>query len=146
MNPPYSAKWSAAQGFLSDARFSDYGVLAPKSKADYAFLLHGFYHLKPTGTMAIVLPHGVLFRGAAEGKIRTKLLTSGSIYAVIGLPTNMFYNTTIPTCIVVLKKQRDGRDVLFIDASKLFEKQKTQFVIMICAVVTLVAMLFKHKK
>ena len=126
MNPPYSAKWSAAQGFLSDARFSDYGVLAPKSKADYAFLLHGFYHLKPTGTMAIVLPHGVLFRGAAEGKIRTKLLTSGSIYAVIGLPTNMFYNTTIPTCIVVLKKQRDGRDVLFIDASKLFEKQKTQ--------------------
>ena len=126
MNPPYSAKWSAAQGFLSDARFSDYGVLAPKSKADYAFLLHGFYHLKPTGTMAIVLPHGVLFRGAAEGKIRTKLLTSGSIYVVIGLPTNMFYNTTIPTCIVVLKKQRDGRDVLFIDASKLFEKQKTQ--------------------
>ncbi len=126
MNPPYSAKWSAAQGFLSDSRFSDYGVLAPKSKADYAFLLHGFYHLKPLGTMAIVLPHGVLFRGAAEGKIREKLLEAGSIYAVIGLPANMFYNTSIPTCIIILKKQREGRDVLFIDASKLFEKQKTQ--------------------
>jgi len=126
MNPPYSAKWSAKQGFLSDSRFSDYGVLAPKSKADYAFLLHGFYHLKPTGTMAIVLPHGVLFRGAAEGTIRQKLLENGAIYTVIGLPANMFYNTSIPTCIIVLKKQRTGRDVLFIDASKLFEKKKTQ--------------------
>ncbi len=126
MNPPYSANWSAKQGFLSDPRFSDYGVLAPKSKADYAFLLHGFYHLKPTGTMAIVLPHGVLFRGGTEGTIRQKLLENGSIYAVIGLPGNMFYNTSIPTCIVVLKKQRPGRDVLFIDASKLFEKKKTQ--------------------
>ncbi|MBQ8706547.1 MAG: type I restriction-modification system subunit M [Succinivibrionaceae bacterium] len=126
MNPPYSAKWSAKEGFLSDSRFSDYGVLAPKSKADYAFLLHGFYHLKATGTMGIVLPHGVLFRGAAEGKIRQKLLENGSIYAVIGLPANMFYNTSIPTCIIVLKKQRPGRDVLFIDASKLFEKNKTQ--------------------
>ena len=126
MNPPYSAKWSSKQGFLSDSRFSDYGVLAPKSKADYAFLLHGYYHLKPEGTMGIVLPHGVLFRGAAEGKIRKKLLENGAIYAVIGLPANMFYNTSIPTCIVVLKKQRDGRDVLFIDASKLFEKAKTQ--------------------
>lgn len=126
MNPPYSAKWTAKQGFLSDSRFSDYGVLAPKSKADYAFLLHGFYHLKPSGTMAIVLPHGVLFRGAAEGTIRQKLLENGSIYAVIGLPANMFYNTSIPTCIIVLKKMRTGRDVLFIDASKLFEKRKTQ--------------------
>jgi len=126
MNPPYSAKWSAKQGFLSDSRFSDYGVLAPKSKADYAFLLHGFYHLKPTGTMAIVLPHGVLFRGAAEGTIRQELLENGAIYTVIGLPANMFYNTSIPTCIIVLKKQRTGRDVLFIDASKLFEKKKTQ--------------------
>lgn len=126
MNPPYSAKWSAAQGFLSDERFSDYGVLAPKSKADYAFLLHGFYHLKSSGTMAIVLPHGVLFRGASEGTIRQKLLENGSIYAVIGLPANMFYNTSIPTCIVVLKKHRDGRDVLFIDASKQFVKDKKQ--------------------
>lgn len=126
MNPPYSAKWSAAAGFLQDERFSDYGVLAPKSKADYAFLLHGLYHLKSNGTMAIVLPHGVLFRGAAEGKIREKLLRSGNIYTVIGLPANLFYNTSIPTCIVVLKKHREGRDVLFIDASKKFEKGKKQ--------------------
>jgi type I restriction enzyme M protein len=126
MNPPYSAKWSAAAGFLQDERFSDYGVLAPKSKADYAFLLHGLYHLKSSGTMAIVLPHGVLFRGAAEGKIREKLLRSGNIYAVIGLPSNLFYNTSIPTCIIVLKKHRDGRDVLFIDASGKFEKGKKQ--------------------
>ena len=96
MNPPYSAKWNAAKGFLQDERFSDYGVLAPKSKADYAFLLHGLYHLKNNGTMAIVLPHGVLFRGAAEGKIREKLLRAGNIYAVI------------------------------IDASKKFEKDKKQ--------------------
>ena len=126
MNPPYSAKWSAAAGFLQDERFSDYGVLAPKSKADYSFLLHGLYHLKNNGTMAIVLPHGVLFRGAAEGKIREKLLRSGNIYAVIGLPANLFYNTSIPTCIVVLKKHRDGRDVLFIDASQKFNKGKKQ--------------------
>ena len=127
MNPPYSAKWSAAAGFLQDERFSDYGgKLAPKSKADYAFLLHGFYHLKQTGTMAIVLPHGVLFRGAAEGTIREILLKNGSIYAVIGLPSNMFYNTSIPTCIIVLKKHREGRDVLFIDASSLFKKEKKQ--------------------
>ena len=127
MNPPYSAKWSAAKGFLQDERFMDYGgKLAPKSKADYAFLLHGFYHLKQTGTMAIVLPHGVLFRGAAEKTIRETLLKNGSIYAVIGLPANMFYNTSIPTCIIVLKKHREGRDVLFIDASKQFEKEKKQ--------------------
>ena len=126
MNPPYSAKWSAAQGFLNDSRFSDYGVLAPKSKADYAFLLHGFYHLKNTGTMAIILPHGVLFRGAAEGKIRQKLIDSGAIYAVIGLPANLFYNTSIPTTIIALKKNRDGRDILFIDASQQFVKGKKQ--------------------
>ncbi|MBE5863663.1 MAG: type I restriction-modification system subunit M [Lachnospiraceae bacterium] len=127
MNPPYSANWSAAEGFLQDERFMDYGgKLAPKSKADYAFLLHGFYHLKQTGTMAIVLPHGVLFRGAAEGTIREILLKNGSIYAVIGLPANMFYNTSIPTCIIVLKKHREGRDVLFIDASNLYEKEKKQ--------------------
>lgn len=127
MNPPYSAHWSAAEGFKQDERFMDYGgKLAPKSKADYAFLLHGLYHLKQTGTMAIVLPHGVLFRGAAEGTIREVLLNNGSIYAVIGLPSNMFYNTSIPTCIVVLKKHRDGRDVLFIDASRLYEKEKKQ--------------------
>lgn len=127
MNPPYSANWSAADGFKQDERFMDYGgKLAPKSKADYAFLLHGFYHLKSTGTMAIVLPHGVLFRGAAEGSIRETLLKNGSIYAVIGLPSNMFYNTSIPTCIIVLKKHREGRDVLFIDASNLYTKEKKQ--------------------
>ena len=105
----------------------DYGgKLAPKSKADYAFLLHGFYHLRQTGAMAIVLPHGVLFRGASEGTIRKTLLENGSIYAVIGLPSNMFYNTSIPTCIVVLKKHREKRDVLFIDASRLYEKEKKQ--------------------
>lgn len=127
MNPPYSAKWSAAEGFLHDPRFSDYGgVLAPKSKADYAFLLHGYYHLKNTGTMAIILPHGVLFRGAAEGKIRQKLIDKGAIYAIIGLPANLFYNTSIPTTIIALKKKRESRDILFIDASKQFEKGKRQ--------------------
>lgn len=126
MNPPYSHKWSANKGFLQDPRFSPYGVLAPKSKADYAFLLHGFYHLKNTGTMAIVLPHGVLFRGAAEGKIRKKLLENGSIDAVIGLPANLFYNTSIPTVILVLKKNKENRDVMFIDASKGFKKEKNQ--------------------
>ena len=126
MNPPYSAHYSANSGFLTDPRFSSYGVLPPKSKADYAFLLHGFYHLKQTGTMAIFLPHGVLFRGAAEGKIRQKLLEDGSIDAVIGLAPNLFYNTSIPVCIVVLKKKRNGRDVLFIDASKQYESGKNQ--------------------
>lgn len=126
MNPPYSHKWSANKGFLDDPRFSKYGVLPPKSKADYAFLLHGLYHLKNTGVMAIVLPHGVLFRGAAEGKIRKKLLESGYIDAVIGLPANLFYNTSIPTTIVVLKKDKDDRDVMFIDASKEFKKNKNQ--------------------
>lgn len=126
MNPPYSLHWSANKGFLQDPRFSPYGVLAPKSKADYAFLLHGFYHLKNTGTMAIILPHGVLFRGAAEGKIRKKLLEDGSIDAVIRLPANLFYNTSIPTVILVLKKDKDDRSVMFIDASKGFEKKKNQ--------------------
>ncbi|MEL1196074.1 N-6 DNA methylase, partial [Staphylococcus epidermidis] len=96
-----------------DPRFSAYGVLPPKSKADYAFLLHGYYHLKHSGVMAIVLPHGILFRGAAEGKIRKKLLENGAIDAVIGLPANLFYNTSIPTTIVVLKKDKQDRDVLF---------------------------------
>ena len=129
MNPPYSLKWSANKGFLDDPRFSKYGVLPPKSKADYAFLLHGLYHLKNSGVMAIVLPHGVLFRGAAEGKIRKKLLESGYIDAVIGLPANLFYNTSIPTTIMVLKKDKDDRDVMFIDASKEFKKNKNQNVL-----------------
>ena len=126
MNPPYSQQWSAAAGFLNDPRFQPYERLAPKSKADLAFLLHGFYHLKDTGTMGIVLPHGVLFRGAAEGIIRRHLLESGNIFAVIGLPSGIFFNTGIPTCIIVLKKKREGRDILFIDASKEFQKDKAQ--------------------
>lgn len=126
MNPPYSAKWSADATFLDDSRFNRYGKLAPKSKADFAFLLHGFYHLKETGTMAIVLPHGVLFRGAAEGTIRQKLLEDGSIYAVIGMPANLFFGTSIPTTVIVLKKNRQTRDVLFIDASREFVKGKNQ--------------------
>ena len=126
MNPPYSAKWSADDTFLDDSRFNRYGKLAPKTKADFAFLLHGFYHLKDSGTMAIVLPHGILFRGAAEGVIRKKLLEDGSIDAVIGLPGNMFFGTSIPTTVVILKKNRETRDVLFIDASKDFIKGKNQ--------------------
>ena len=126
MNPPYSANWSADDKFLSDPRFERYGKLAPKSKADFSFLLHGFYHLNETGTMGIVLPHGVLFRGASEGVIRKTLLEMGAIDAVIGLPANIFYGTSIPTTVLILKKNRAKRDVLFIDASKDFEKQKNQ--------------------
>ena len=129
MNPPYSAKWSSDPTFLDDSRFNRYGKLAPKSKADFAFLLHGFYHLKETGTMAIVLPHGVLFRGAAEGVIRKKLLEDGSIYAVIGMPANLFFGTSIPTTVIIMKKNRTTRDVLFIDASNDFEKNKNQNVL-----------------
>jgi len=124
MNPPYSAKWSADKKFLSDARFERFGKLAPKSKADFAFLLHGYYHLKDSGTMGIVLPHGVLFRGAAEGTIRQALLEMGAIDAVIGLPPNIFFGTSIPTVVLILKKDRTSRDVFFIDASSDFEKQK----------------------
>lgn len=126
MNPPYSANWSSDDTFLDDSRFNRYGKLAPKSKADFAFLLHGFYHLKDSGTMAIVLPHGVLFRGAAEGVIRRKLLEDGSIDAVIGMPANLFFGTPIPTTVIILKKNRTTRDVLFIDASNEFTKGKNQ--------------------
>ncbi|WP_271854238.1 type I restriction-modification system subunit M [Planococcus maritimus] len=126
MNPPYSAKWSADDTFLDDSRFNRFGKLAPKSKADFAFLLHGLYHLKDSGTMAIVLPHGVLFRGAAEGVIRKKLLEDGSIDAVIGMPSNLFFGTSIPTTVIILKKNRETRDVLFIDASNDFLKGKNQ--------------------
>ena len=126
MNPPYSAKWTAADKFLSDSRFEPYGKLAPKSKADFAFLLHGYYHLKDNGTMGIVLPHGVLFRGAAEQTIRRALLEKGAFDTVIGLPPNIFYGTSIPTVVLILKKDRKDRNVFFIDASNDFEKQKNQ--------------------
>lgn len=127
MNPPYSLNWSADAGLLQDPRFSSFGVLAPKSKADFAFLLHGYYHLKQgAGVMAIVLPHGVLFRGNAEKKIRQHLLEEGAIDTVIGLPANIFFNTSIPTTVIILKKDRTNRDVLFIDASQEFDKGKNQ--------------------
>ena len=125
-NPPYSAKWDNREAKLKDARFSAYGKLAPASKADYAFVLHSLYHLNEQGTMAIVLPHGVLFRGAAEGKIRQTLIEKNYIDTIIGLPANLFYGTSIPTIILVLKKNRSARDILFIDASKDFIKGKNQ--------------------
>jgi type I restriction enzyme M protein len=127
-NPPFSAKWSSDKKFLDDERFSAYGKLAPKSKADFAFVQHMIYHLDDNGTMAIVLPHGVLFRGAAEGVIRKYLVKEKNyLDAVIGLPANIFYGTSIPTVILVFKKCReDDADVFFIDASKYFEKVKNQ--------------------
>ena len=127
-NPPFSAEWSADNKFNNDDRFSKAGVLAPKSKADYAFILHMIYHLNDGGTMACVAPHGVLFRGSAEGKIRQYLIEKkNNIDAIIGLPANIFYGTSIPTCILVMKKCRKEDDnILFIDASKEFEKVKTQ--------------------
>lgn len=126
MNPPYSANWDNNDRRLSEPRFRDFGALPPKSKADYAFLLHGLYHLKPTGTMGIVLPHGVLFRGAKEGTIRKQLIEKNMIDAVIGLPANIFYSTSIPTLVMILKKNKTTDDVLFIDASNNFEKSKNQ--------------------
>ena len=127
-NPPYSTNWSADAKFLDDERFSSYGKLAPKSKADFAFVQHMIYHLDENGTMAVVLPHGVLFRGAAEGVIRQYLIEEKNyLDAVIGLPSNVFYGTGIPTCILVFKKCRqDDNTVLFIDASNEFEKAKNQ--------------------
>lgn len=127
-NPPYSSKWSADNKFLDDERFSEYGKLAPKSKADFAFVQHMIYQLEDNGTMAVVLPHGVLFRGAAEGIIRKYIIEKRNLLdTVIGLPANIFYGTSIPTVILVFKKNRDNKDnVLFIDASNEFEKGKNQ--------------------
>lgn len=127
-NPPFSAKWSASPIHLSDDRFSQYGKLAPASKADYAFIQHMVYQLDDNGTMAVVMPHGVLFRGAAEGHIRKFLIEDKNyLDAVIGLPANLFFGTSIPASILVFKKCRqEEKDVLFIDASKHFEKGKNQ--------------------
>lgn len=119
-NPPYSQKWDS-DNKETDPRYSRYG-LAPKTKADYAFLLHDLYHLKPDGIMAIVLPHGVLFRGGEEGLIRKNLIEQNNIDAIIGLPANIFFGTGIPTIIMVLKQKRSNTDVLIVDASKGFEK------------------------
>lgn len=120
-NPPYSQKWDPLHKD-ADPRYARFGV-APKSKADYAFLLHDLYHLKPNGIMAIVLPHGVLFRGGEEGVIRKQLIENDHLETIIGLPSNIFFGTGIPTVILVLRQQRKGSDVLFVDASKGFAKE-----------------------
>ena len=124
-NPPFSLRWEPTDTLAEDFRFKSYG-LAPKSAADFAFLLHGFHFLGKEGTMAIILPHGVLFRGGAEERIRTKLLKDNHIDTVIGLPSNLFYSTGIPVCILVLKKCKKHDDVLFINASEHYEKGKRQ--------------------
>lgn len=127
-NPPFSAHWSANPLHMSDDRFSQYGKLAPKTKADFAFVQHMVYQLDENGTMAVVLPHGVLFRGAAEGHIRQYLIEDKNyLDSVIGLPAGLFYGVGIPVCILVLKKCREDSDnILFIDASNEFEKIKAQ--------------------
>lgn len=124
-NPPFSLRWDPTETMADDFRFKSYG-LAPKSAADFAFLLHGFHFLSNDGTMAIILPHGVLFRGGAEERIRTKLLKDNHIDTVIGLPSNLFYSTGIPVCILVLKKCKKEEDVLFINASEHYKKGKRQ--------------------
>ncbi len=124
-NPPFSLRWEPNEAMGEDFRYKSYG-LAPKSAADFAFLLHGFHFLSQEGTMAIILPHGVLFRGGAEERIRTKLLKDNHIDTVIGLPSNLFYSTGIPVCILVLKKCKKQDDVLFINASEHYEKGKRQ--------------------
>jgi type I restriction enzyme M protein len=127
-NPPFSAHWSANPLHMSDDRFSQYGKLAPKTKADYAFVQHMIHQLDENGTMAVVLPHGVLFRGKAEGHIRKYLIEDKNyLDAVIGLPAGLFYGVTIPVCVLVFKKCREDSDnIIFIDASKEFEKVKAQ--------------------
>lgn len=124
-NPPFSLRWEPEESVSDDFRYKSYGI-APKSAADFAFLLHGFHFLGKEGTMAIILPHGVLFRGGAEERIRTKLLKDNHIDTVIGLPANLFFSTGIPVCILVLKKCKKHDDVLFINASEHFEKGKRQ--------------------
>lgn len=125
-NPPFSAHWSANKIFESDDRFAEYGKLAPRKRADYAFIQHMIHHLEEDGTAAVVMPHGVLFRGAAEGAIRQFIVEQNCLDAVIGLPANIFYGTQIPSCILVFKKCRTAEGVLFIDASSCFQKGKNQ--------------------
>ena len=127
-NPPFSAKWSANENLLGDDRYSQYGRLAPASKADFAFVQHMVHHLADNGQMAVILPHGALFRGGAEGHIREYLIKDRNyLDAVIGLPANIFYGTSIPTCVLEFKKCREHPDdILFIDASQSFEKAKNQ--------------------
>lgn len=129
MNPPYSLPWNPNKEYLEQERFKPFEALAPKSKSDYAFLLQGLHQLDSDGTMAIILPHGVLFRGASEGTIRSKLIELNLLDAVIGLPEKAFYNTDIPIVILILKKNRMDKNILFIDASKEFTKQAKHNVI-----------------
>ena len=122
MHPPYGARWAADPHLVYDPRFIDVGILPPRTHADNAFLLHGLYHLKDDGAMAILLPHGVLFRSGPDGKIRQYLVEHGLIDAIIGLPTNLFYGTKIPCALLILKKHRQSQDILIIDASKEYEQ------------------------
>jgi type I restriction enzyme M protein len=124
-NPPFSYRWEPTETMGEDFRFKSYGI-APKSAADFAFLLHGFHFLSEEGVMAIILPHGVLFRGGKEEDIRRKLLKDDNIDTVIGLPANLFFSTGIPVCILVLKKCKKDNDVLFINSADYFEKGKRQ--------------------
>lgn len=125
-NPPYSVAWSSDKKFLYDPRFKKYKKLAPKSKADYSFILHDLFEIDDEGTAVIILPHGILFRGAAEGSIRQQLIEDNQIDAIIGLPANLFDVATIPVLIMILKKNRTDNSVFFIDASREFEKGKNQ--------------------
>lgn len=143
-NPPYSQKWDPVNKEL-DPRYTEYG-LAPKSKADYAFLLHDLYHLKQDGIMTIVLPHGVLFRGGEEGTIRKKLIDKNKIDTIIGLPANIFFGTGIPTIILVLKKYKDNTDVLFVDASKGFKKVGNKNVLQASDIKKIVDTVIQRKK
>ena len=134
-NPPYSAHWSADAKFLEDERFSEYGKLAPKSKADFAFVQHMVYHMDEDGRAVVLLPHGVLFRGGAEETIRKHLIEKMNVLdAVIGLPANLFFGTGIPVCVLVLKRERNGNsdNILFIDASKEYESGKNQNILREC--------------
>ncbi|MEG0349570.1 N-6 DNA methylase [Enterococcus sp.] len=129
MNPPYSMSWNPEKGWIEQERFKAFEALAPKSKSDYAFLLQGLHQLKEYGVMSIILPHGVLFRGSAEGIIRKKLIEMNLLDAVIGLPAKAFLSTDIPTAVLVIKKNRTTKDILFIDASKEFTKYASQNVL-----------------
>ena len=134
-NPPYSANWSADMHFMEDERFNEYGKLAPKSKADFAFVQHMVYHMDEDGRAVVLLPHGVLFRGAAEEVIRKHLIQKLNVLdAVIGLPANLFFGTGIPVCVLVLKRERNGNsdNILFIDASNDFEAGKNQNILREC--------------
>ena len=139
----YSQNWDN-ENKDTDPRYARYGV-APAGKADYAFLLHDLYHIRPDGLMTIVLPHGVLFRGDAEGEIRKNLIETNHIDAIIGLPANIFFGTSIPTIIMVLKQQRTSDDVLIIDASKGFKKEGKQNVLRACDIKKIVDTYIERK-